>query len=142
MLPKLTDKDAQKIKEIDQSVANKLKFEWLDVLVQISKGTEQCDVRIGDCFEKVSLAGQAHCKVCDKVTNYGSRGVVSLKEHIKSTKHVKMHFESRKCYKVCKITRSVCITDFEMEYYNIYNTIFYTVKFRPFVIVLIFIFAG
>jgi len=37
MLPKLSDNDAQKIKEIDFSVANKWKFAWLDCSVSISQ---------------------------------------------------------------------------------------------------------
>jgi hypothetical protein len=64
MLPKLSDKDAQKIKEIDSSVANKWKFLWLDCSVSISQGTDRDDVRIGDFFDKISLAGQAHCRLC------------------------------------------------------------------------------
>ncbi len=85
MLPKLSDKDAQKIKEIDNSVANKFKFAWLDCSVSISQGTDRDDVRIGDFFDKISLAGQAHCRLCSKVTNYGSRGLISLKKHVKRT---------------------------------------------------------
>ena len=99
MLPKLTDKDAQKVKEIDVSVSNKWKFEWLDCKVNISQGTNRDDVRVGDCFDKISLTGQAQCRLCKKVTNYGSRGLVSLKEHIQSSKHIKLHFETKGSYK-------------------------------------------
>lgn len=99
-MSKLSDKDAQKIKEIDAGVANKWKFTWLDSSVEISQGTTRDDVRIGDFFDKISLAGQAICRLCNKVTNYGSRGLISLKEHVKSSKHVKQHFESKQSYKV------------------------------------------
>ena len=64
MLPKLRDNDAQKIKEIDCSVANKWKFPWLDCSVSISQGTDQDDIRIGDFLDKILLAGQAHCRLC------------------------------------------------------------------------------
>ena len=100
MLPKLTDKDAQKVKEIDVSVSNKWKFKWLDCKVNILQGTNRDDVRVGECFDKILLAGQAQCRLYKKVTNYMSKGLVSLNEHIKSSKHMKLHFKSKGSYKV------------------------------------------
>ena len=44
MLPKVTNKDAQRVKEIDVSVLNKWKFKWLDGKVNILQGTNTDDV--------------------------------------------------------------------------------------------------
>ena len=96
----IADRDTQLVKEVDAGVKNQWKFEWLEKTTDIQQGETKINIRIGDCFEKIKTAGQAPCNVCSKVTSYGSHGMISLIEHIKSVKHVKLQFESRQSYKV------------------------------------------
>jgi hypothetical protein len=81
--------DIFKLSEIDSSVKNKFKWDWLERQVEIKDENFQCSVYLVQCFRKVDIAGKAECIVCCDFINYGSRGSIALVDHVKSVKHVK-----------------------------------------------------
>lgn len=72
-------------KDIDSSVKNKFKWNWL----QEHELVGGCPVGY-DCFTKISLPGQVLCKLCGDKINYASSGKKALRHHINSPKHLKV----------------------------------------------------
>ena len=67
----------------DQGCVNQWRWQWAEVKV------EQCEggaiERIGHNIRKIDAGGCARCNLCSgQILVYGSRGLVALKEHIKS----------------------------------------------------------
>ena len=86
----LDHRDEHKIKLIDRLCKNPWSCKWLDVSVEKQDASSKkviCVYRIGDYFRKLESAGSALCTLCNVITNYGNRGLVSLKEHVRTAKH-------------------------------------------------------
>ena len=61
-------------------------WKWLDDKVQHD---ERDTETVRDAFRKVSQDSTARCITCGRDINYGSRGVVALKDHMQMAKHCK-----------------------------------------------------
>lgn len=82
--------DACLAREVDKSVKNKFRFEWLETAVVLkSKKLGPMDVKLADCIEKIDVPGKATCTYCKDVISYGGKGKVALTDHMKSEKHLK-----------------------------------------------------
>lgn len=83
--------DENKILEIDKTVKNKFKFSWLmqtiKLKVKLNGKEEEVEEKLEDYIAKTDQPGQAQCTYCKELINYGSRGVISLKEHAQKVKH-------------------------------------------------------
>jgi len=85
------DSDSHIIFEIDKTVKNKFRWEWLEKTVQVplSKGKAK-HIAITEWIRKMDIPGKAKCITCRKLISYGSRGCISLVEHCESTQHLKI----------------------------------------------------
>ena len=73
-----------RLKDIEKSVKNKFRWDWLDheVLIAGSK------VKIGDTILKREEAGLAWCSLCCKDIRYASRGRAVIVSHLEKGIHV------------------------------------------------------
>ena len=78
------------VKEIDKSVKNKFRFEWLEktvtIKIKVDKKTHNVVEKVGDFIAKCDIPGKAKCTYCNDIISYGSRGYLSLVEHASRAK--------------------------------------------------------
>ena len=78
--------------QVDAGLKNKWNFSWLDATVktklQLGNTMKEMELRVGDTINKIDVAGQAFCDLCADALKYGSRGKVSLTNHLTTEKHL------------------------------------------------------
>lgn len=67
------------VRSIDKNVKNPWKWEWLE--------REVNGRFVSESIRKLEKSGTAYCLVCQKELKYGSRGFVTLSDHLKSNTH-------------------------------------------------------
>lgn len=80
--------EAASVKGIDGDIKNKFKFEWLEVEVEVKVDGKDCKVKIGDSIVKINRSGIASCEWCQKLLTYRGKGLSTLKDHLKTDKHI------------------------------------------------------
>ena len=99
ILQRYGNEDETKLQEVEKTVSNKWRWDWLEKTVVVDPGKicPKLNWKKGpltliakDTFRKVDLAGKAICTVCqaDGYVTYGSSGVKILVDHMKTKKHV------------------------------------------------------
>ena len=72
----------------DTGCANKWKWDWISVEVEVKIGEVVKKERIGSRFRKVNVSGAAWCVLCNTDVSYASRGVATLRDHLRTKKHL------------------------------------------------------
>lgn len=94
-MPKLNQ---SMVAEMDKAsgIKNKFKWSWLDQCVTVKIKNESVSERLSDYITKEGTTpGKCKCIYCGDVISYGSRGMISLKEHANKVKHLE-HIERRR----------------------------------------------
>ena len=73
------------VREIDNGVKNKFRWEWLQETVTI----DGYHHKLKDCFQKIATAGKVCCNYCNDTINYSANGKRALVSHVKQAKHLK-----------------------------------------------------
>ncbi|KAG1684638.1 Transcription initiation factor TFIID subunit 3 [Nymphon striatum] len=94
MAKRISKDNEPAVKEIDKSVSNKFRWDWLDKTVKLtiktSKGSEEVTEKIGDFIAKIDVPGKAQCLYCNETITCGSRGRCSFTEHSSKKKHLEI----------------------------------------------------
>ncbi|KAG1681765.1 Endoribonuclease Dicer [Nymphon striatum] len=94
MAKRISKDNEAAVKEIDKSVSNKFRWDWLDktakLTIKTSKGSEEVTEKIGDFIAKIDVPGKAQCLYCNETITYGSRGRCSFTEHSSKKKHLEI----------------------------------------------------
>ena len=102
MAKRISKDNEAAVKEIDKSVSNKFRWDWLDKTVKLTiksgKDSEEVIEKIGDFIVKINVPGKAQCLYCNDVITYGSRGRCSFVEHASKKKHLEIVTLRRKNY--------------------------------------------
>ena len=85
----------------DSSCANKWKWEWMSVEMEVKAFEEVKKERIGTRFWKVGVAGAAWCIVCNKDVTCASGGVVTLTDHLHTKRSILTSVHLRVCWLLC-----------------------------------------
>lgn len=85
------------IRSIDPKikVKNPWRWEWLE-----EKAEPDGKEYLSRCIRKIKTAGKAYCIQCQVEINYEQRGLVALKDHVKSKKHAKLTEIARTNYRL------------------------------------------
>ena len=101
--------DAVDIQNVDQGVANKWRWQWVEKTVDVdllkyAKITRPDTITIclKDCIRKIYQFGKAICLLRRKVDpmKYGTNGVATLMKHVESFGHVQREVEKMASYKI------------------------------------------
>ena len=89
----LVTKNDPSVADIDKSVRNKFKWQWLQEKVDYSFKTGKLagvtqHIIVGKVLAKSTKPGYAWCNVCEDEINYGSSGKRALKIHLQQAKHI------------------------------------------------------
>lgn len=85
----LDKSNAGQVREIDSSVKNKFRWEWLEKKVDLKLKKQEVSVLLSECIQKINIPGKAICSLCKDQIYYGGRGWNSLLSHLNSSKHLK-----------------------------------------------------
>ena len=101
--------DAVDIQNVDQGVANKWRWQWVEKTVDVdllkyAKITRPDTITIclKDCIRKIYQFGKAICLLHRKVDpmKYETNGVATLMKHVESFGHVQREVEKMASYKI------------------------------------------
>ena len=101
--------DSVDIENVDEGVANKWRWQWVEKTVDVDlskypKITRSDTIRIclKDCIRKIDQCGKAICFLCRKADpmKYETNGVATLAKHVQSFGHVQMELEKLTRHKI------------------------------------------
>ena len=99
--------DAVDIENVDEGVANKWRWQWVEKTVDVDlskypKITRADTICLKDCIRQIDQCGKAICLLCRKAdpVKYGNNAVATLTKHVQSFGHVQRLIEKLTSYKI------------------------------------------
>ena len=101
--------DAIDIENVDEGVANKWRWQWVEKTVDVDlskypkiRGQDAVTICLKDCIRKIDQCGKTICLLGRKTNpmKYGTNGEATLTKHVQSFGHVQREVEKLTSYKI------------------------------------------